>query len=223
VSKEAKIRKALKLYRSILKLDEEHLSLGFRDLDKPVQQGWILTFRLSDEYNRRADQTFWTEMLNLIQNTFVSPDKMFMERSYSSKSNKSKWKRHKLQPKSLSECEYDKLHWKQKKHFNRVLRNRYSWGTFKKDEWVYEIKTNFLSEKVEPNMVTRVPIKSSQIDSELKELWNKIDSNGYWGLICREMGWSTYDDWGHEGKERKLKEDKMRIDKLIAQQRYDEI
>ncbi|MBC7862978.1 MAG: hypothetical protein IAF38_08375 [Bacteroidia bacterium] len=63
-------------------------------------------------------------------------------------------------------------------------------------EFVFEFTKPWMFElKVEPNFITHQLVINPKIESELKELYNRIEKNNLWPKIGKLLGWDQSDDW----------------------------
>lgn len=183
-------KKLLALYRKKIKLAKAKKSYNWIELDKPERYGYCRFFVVREDIAKGFPKMLpiLNDILKVCNDTIISRDKKFLKRDYNTK---------KMVPiihqlKDLSLSEYSKL--PSDKH-RELFKADYRYYNNKRylvytliDSWMFSLKTK-------TNYITHRFLIDPKLDSELKEIENKIERNNLWPQIANAFSW----DWSHHG------------------------
>jgi hypothetical protein len=168
-------KQLIHLYKELKDVVRQQRNLGYRDLDPPVQRGWKRSFVLRPDVAASPHAAFFTALLEKANTTTFSHRKDFKikRRRHGKKVYVDKPQR----LRSFYNYEFVKLKLmnKEKPYF--------------KEDWEYNLWNGELQRvylftepwrfvlKVQPNMITKVPIIDPQLRSREKELDNYFERN----------------------------------------------
>jgi hypothetical protein len=181
----------ISLWKKKMKLMQGKRALNWVELSKPERWGYKRFFVLREDVAKSREAEFLKGILKLVQNTVFSRDKKFEYKDYKTKKKlpieqSVGFIAHKDWNKLIAE---NKLTEKQKNCFE--VRWRFNKGG-KSGYWVYVlIKDYMFVTKVQLHYVTHRLIINPQLESELKELSNRIETQGLWPKISKVFGWSN--------------------------------
>ena len=176
------------------------------ELPKPIRAGYKRFFVLRDDIARSTKEAAIYKPLLKWMNTVVrSSNKKFMVKQ---------WRRKNYVPITqglhvISHSDWNKkveptLTLKQKSLFMKVWHPNTARRNGKTinapgGEWKYIFtKPWVFVYKIEPYYHTHRILVNPQIESELKEIWNKIDTNNLWPKLYKQWGGRTYFDYDWE-------------------------
>ena len=180
-------------------------------LPKPVRAGYERFFVLRDDIVRSPDVSVYRPLLQWVNTTVTSRNKDFMYKD---------WKTKKKKPieqsiKSISHTDWIKkveptLTVKQKSmflpvwHHNTTRRNGKTVmapGGY----WTYEFQKSWVFVyKIQPYFHTHAVIINPQIESELKEIYNRIETHHLWPKFIKIFGWDDNRDWDWESARQRI-------------------
>lgn len=191
IDKKEEEKSLISLWKKKMKLLEGKRSFNKVELPKPERWGYKRFFILRDDIAKSRDSLFYNQLLVHIQNVILSRDKKFEYKDY--KTKKRLPIHQELKPidhKDWNKLIKDgKLSDKQQACFQQVWKqNKFGKGgsyvfEFTKP-WMFVLRT-------EPYYLTHRTVVNPQLESELRELSNKIDSQNLMPKISKVMGWSN--------------------------------
>lgn len=176
------------LYRKKIKLAQAKRAYNWIKLDKPERYGYRRFFVIREDIAKGFPNMvpILNDILKICDIPVISRDKNFLTRDY--KTKKMIPIIHKLKELSLSE--YSKL--PSDKH-RELFKAEYKYYNNRQvlvytiiDSWMFSLKTKH-------NYITHRFLIDPKIDSELKEIENKIERNNLWPQIANAFSW----DWSH--------------------------
>lgn len=194
-------RDLMRLWRKQLRLWDASRACNIVELEKPIRRGWKRFFVLRPDIARSPEAKVVRPLLALVNNTILSRDGSFMEKSWKSKVKKPieqgiSYVRHE---------EWNKvekgLTLKQKSMFDKIYHQHYHKGRPTGGHWGWHFQKPWMFvHKVEPYYVTHRIVINPQLESETKELYNRIYASGknfrIWKILGQNQG--NYDhDWGN--------------------------
>ena len=181
----------ISLWKKKIKLMQGKHALNKVELPKPERWGYKRFFVLREDVANSKEAEFYKGILKLVQNTVLSRDKEFLYKDYKTKKKLPIEQHignisHKDWNKMIAE---NKLTAKQQACFElRWYFNKNGKSGF----YVYElIKDYMFVYKVQPHYITHRFIINPQLESELKELSNRIEKQNLWPKIGKVFGWSN--------------------------------
>jgi hypothetical protein len=186
----------ISIWRKKIKLMNGKRSLNRIELEKPERWGYVRTFTLRDDIAKSKEADFYRGLLKLVQIEVFSRDKKFEYKDYKTKKKlpidqQLGFITHKVWNKLIVD---GKLTDKQKACFElRWKMNKYT----RHGEWVFEFtKPWMFVYKVDIHYLTHRTVIDPQLESELRELENKIVNQNLMPKISKLMGWSNgWKDW----------------------------
>lgn len=195
-------RDLLRLWRKQLNLWNANRAYNIVQLEKPIRRGWIRFFILRSDIARSPDAKIIKPLLPLINNTILSRDGSFMSKPWNSKVKKS------IQQ-SISHVRHEEwnkaektLTIRQKNMFDKIYHQHYHKGRPSGGYWGWHFQKPWMFvHKVEPYYITHRVVINPQLESETKELWNRIYASGKIHKIRKIVGQTnSYRDdydWGN--------------------------
>lgn len=195
-------RDLLRLWRKQLNLWKADRVCNIVQLEKPIRRGWIRFFVLRPDISRSPDGKVIKPLLPLVNSIVQSRDGSFMYKPWNSKVKKPiqqgiSYVRHEQWNKVEKT-----LTIKQKSMFDKIYHQHYHKGRPTGGHWGWHFhKPWMFVHKVEPYYVTHRVVINPQLESETKELWNRIYASGKIHKITKILGegygYRDDYDWGN--------------------------
>ncbi len=191
--------------RSLRKIKND---LPFIDLEEPYQKGWKRFFILRDDVARSNAADFFNNILHKINTVKYSYRKDFKKRKRV-KGKKADVLREQF-TKALDQNEFGKLNFIEKEAAY------FSWQLVKvrcSDKYVKMLVFNEpwrFTLKIIPNIITQVKMIDVQLESQIRELDNYMESNNLEPKINKAKSRHTKHKWDYDTKE-KYKFEKMNV------------
>lgn len=193
--KQKEEKSILGLWRKQTRLWNAKRNLNKIELEKPRRHGYKRFFILRDDVAKGRDASIYRPLLKYLQTFVYCKDKKFLRKDYKTK---------KMVPieqsiQSIDHRSYNKIEptltEKQKVLFERYWRQNPI--NPKNGEWRYRFKKPWMFvEKIEPHYITHVIEIDPTLESQLREILNKIEANNMMPKINKMMGWNkNYDDY----------------------------
>lgn len=206
LQKERDAKQMLSMWSRYLKLvNSKRGNVELVELPKPVRSGYVRFMVLREDVARSEDARLYAPLLAELQKYQYSKNKDFLKKDYKT----GKMVSMEYEPKQITHKRWNELNsgpnkltakqvamfdqfWIQDRDYRgRMLKSgKYVW-VFKK-MWAFKIK-------VQPNYITHRMLINPKLESELKELYDKIYGSAYLGpKVFKLMGWkwtSDRDDW----------------------------
>ncbi len=181
-------------------------NLPFVNLEEPYQKGWKRFFILREDVARSNVANFFENILQKINTVKYSARKDFKKRKRV-KGKKADVLREQF-TKPLTQTEFDKL------CFTDKETAYFSWELIKQNYSNKYVKMLVFNEawrftlRIEPNIITQEKLIDVQLESEIKELANYIESNNLEPKINKAKSRHTKYKW-HNDTKKKYKFKKM--------------
>lgn len=205
ILKKSKEKSLISLWKRKTKLFNAKRKLNRVELDKPIRSGYKKFFVLRDDFSRSEDAKMYLAILPYIQKTVYSRNDEFLTKDFKTK----KWVdiQHNLSTIShkkwneISETLSDK-----QKNLFRIFWRQTSDKNPKIGNWEYRLVKDFMFvPKVEPHYKTHSIVLDPDLESELKEIDNKIERNNLMPKLGKSLGWSTnYKDYYNETRRNQM-------------------
>jgi hypothetical protein len=193
-------KKLLSIWSRYMKLlSSKRNNVEIVELDKPVRSGYHRFFVLREDVARSDDAPLYKKLLVEMQSHQYSKNKEFLYKSYPS--NKLVPMEHNLsfiEHKRWNELNYTP---KQAAMFDQLwIQHRDVRGRLTKSgRYVFAFKKPWaFVAKVQPHYITHRIVINPQLESEIKELYDKIYHAHVGPKLFKLMGWkwsSDHDDW----------------------------
>lgn len=197
-------------HKHLIQLNKEHRALwkkkqnlGWQPLVPPVQKGWKRFFVLRDDVAKSKHAAFYENILVKINTWDWSHHKDFMVKSRRFGKKKYKVKGQKLLQPDL--CHFAKLEFTDgEKQFFHPEYFSDKWRDTPTIRLVFNEPWRFVL-RVRPNMIDKVRVLDSEIESRMKEIDNYFDRNHYDHVLIRILnGHGRYNCWkGYEKEKEK--------------------
>lgn len=178
-------------------LNSKRNNVTIVELPKPIRKGYTRFFILREDISKSDDASFYKKFLPEIQSRQYSSNKDFERKEYPSK--KMVPMEHSIQPiehKRWNELNYSP---KQAAMFEKIWKynTNFHGKVLKTGRFVYVFKKPWMFvPKVEPHYVTHKILINPDLESQIKELSNKIDRNNLGPKASKLMGWKWgWRDW----------------------------
>lgn len=213
----ARDKHLLSLYKEYNKLENLQREAPLIELDEPYQRGWVRSFRLREDAQRREDRDTLLEILERVNVKQYCRKGTFMQKNR--KTGKVVPIGH--NPKRYSRKEWSRLDWKEehRKYFDMRLVSEPNI----KGEWVLNhryvfIYPFYLESYIEKHFITHRRVATPEIDARLAEIDNFFDQVQALSRIYNIKGWTWH--WRYE-KDHKKRERDLAI-KTGLEEYYDE-
>ena len=158
-------------------------------LEKPIQTGWLRTFKLRDDCSRRNDAAAYKTICKEIARSCFCRKQTFLDK-----------KGDEVKPtlRIIGEGEWDKLGWPEyyKKYFAFGNWSIYKYGLKQTVKgWKFWREYYFVDDDITPYFITHQRVKMPDVETRIAELNRFIEQNN---------GWKTYGHykkgsyWGHD-------------------------
>lgn len=161
--KEKEVRKLENRLNLLRSIDRK---LGYVTLENPLRAGWERSYTFIPSVTFRDDYDSLLEVLALIQETVVSPNKEFIRK------RGERIKPIEQSPRYINKDKFLSLSRKQQSYFTPVLK-RVGWLREYHHVWVFN-RENWLTFKVEAHYIRKVKLFDEEINSEIAYLMNKL-------------------------------------------------
>ena len=215
----ARDKHLLSLYKEYNKLNSLQREAPLVELDEPYQRGWVRSFRLREDAQRREDRDTLLEILERVNVKQYCRKGTFMQKNR--KTGKVVPIGH--NPKRYSRKQWSELDWKEeyRKYFDMRLVSEQNI----KGEWVLNQRFVFIypfyfESYIEKYFITHRRVATPEVDSRLEYVSRFLDNPTEWGRIHRLKGWKHNWHWGYE-KDHKKREHHLAI-KTGLEEYYDE-
>ena len=185
--KTARDKKLIALNKEQYKIRDTLRNLGFEDLILPIQRGFKRTFVLRYDVAIGKHAQFYQEILNAINTVQYSYRKDFRVKKRRRGKNRYKIREQHLDLKSAWEFNKLELNDKQKELFTETeiyypdSKRTAKFFVFK-EPWRFVLK-------VMPNMITKVRIQDSELESRYDEIDRYLEKNNLNHQISHLKGW----------------------------------
>lgn len=185
-------KELISLWKKQARLMKGKRSLNWIELPKPERWGYKRFFVLREDIAKSREAEFYKGILKLVQNTVLCRDKKFEAKDYETKTRKPIIQH----IASIGHSDWNKLDAegkltnKQKMMFTQVWKtNKGGRGGY----WVFEFNKPWMFvTKIQPHYITHRILINPQLESEIRELENKIERNNLWPKIGKLKGWRSY-------------------------------
>lgn len=179
-------KKLMSMYRRKLRLIEARRAYNWVELEKPERHGYKKTFEVREDIAKGFPNMLpvLKDILKLCNYEITSRDKKFLRRDY--KTKKMVPVEHKLKyimPREWEKLPSDKHRSLFKLEYMHTLAGKPFQAYVVDDQWM------FVS-KIRPYYITHRLVLDPKLDSELKEIENKIERNYLWPQLANEFSWS---------------------------------
>lgn len=178
------------LWRKQLKLFQASMKRNLVELDKPIRNGYMRFFVLREDVAKSREAHVYRQILPLLQHKVWCSNKKFLTKSYKTK----KFVPMEQALKDIEHKEWNKLQLteKQKALFKQVWRqNKYNPKT---GRYTFEfIKPWVFVYKIEHHYKTHQLIMDPDLESELAQINNTINSQRLWPKFGKILGWRMND------------------------------
>jgi len=181
----------ISMWKKKMKLMQGKHALNWVELPKPERWGYKRFFTLRDDVAKSKEADFYRSILGLVQNTVLSRDKEFLYKDYKTK--------RKLPIEqyvnTISHKDWNKLLAENKLTAKQQACFEQRWKPIKNGRggaWEFTLVKDYMFVyKIQPHYITHRLIIDPQLESELKELSNRIETQNLWPKIGKVFGWSN--------------------------------
>jgi hypothetical protein len=188
-------------------------ALNWVELPKPERRGYKRYFVLREDVAKSKEANFYRTILSFIQKTVLCRDKNYEYKDHTSKAKKPIMQ----YVKDIDLREWNKLVLENKLTPKMQMQFERKWKTTtpNRGHWVYEFKKPWVyAFKIAPHYITHRILINPQLESELRELENRIEKQNLMPKISKIMGWRNgYRDFS--ARRNKLIEDAT--DKMLRE------
>lgn len=220
-------KELIALWKRKMRLSDGRRALNWVELSKPEKWGYKRFFVLREDVAKSREADFLNGLLKLVQSTVISRDKKFERKDYKTKKKmpihqEINYIDHKTWNKLIAD---GKLSEKQQSFFEKRWKmNRFGRGGF----WAFEFSKPWMFvTAIAPHYITHRMIIDPQLESEIKELSNRIETQNLWPKISKAFGFSNNGWKDYVNRIQKILEDeteKMIMTEIDAHRtRYDDI
>jgi hypothetical protein len=186
------VKAAFALSKEEKNLREAQRKLGWLPLTTPYHHGWVKTYELTFPKNATTyDRQYWNELHDLINQSAWCANADFRFKDW-----KGRWKDVVLEPKFLTEEQFNKLDPKFHKVFEKKYKPIYHNGPvlpfFHLIEHIYR---NYLKEKKYKRIVTHIRENDPEIESKLAYIYKKLYDEGLWRVAYPDASHNYRDDY----------------------------
>ncbi len=184
-------KELISLWKKKWRLMEGKRSYNKVELPKPERWGYKRFFVLREDVEKSKEANFFKGILKIVQNVLLSRDRKFEYKDYKTKTKKPILQEirsidHREWNKLIAE---NKLTEKQKSFFEQKWKSNERGGG---GRWVFEFKKPWVFvTKVQIHYITHRIIIDPQLESELRELSNRIERQNLEPKISKIMGWKN--------------------------------
>ncbi len=196
IVKKSKEKELISLWKRKMKLYDAKRNLNLVELENPIRSGYKKFFVLREDFARSDESSVYLGILPYIQKTVYCRNDRFLSKEFKTK----KWIDIPHDLKTISHKKWNEispnLTEKQKRMFQIFWKQTDPKNT-KIGGWEYRlIKQHMFVPKVEPHYKTHSVILDPDIESEIREIGNKIERNNLMPKLIKSLGWSNgYKYW----------------------------
>jgi hypothetical protein len=161
--KEKEVRQLENRLRLLQDIDRK---LGYVKLENPLRAGWERSYTFIPHVTFRNDYDELLQILDLIQETVVSPNKEFIRK------RGKRIKPIEQSPRYINKDKFLSLSRRQQSYFTPILK-RVGWLREYHYVWVFN-RENWLTFKIKAHYIRKVKLFDEEIDSEITRLMNKL-------------------------------------------------
>ena len=196
-------KELLSMWKKKLRLMMAKRNLRWVELPKPIRKGYVRTFVLREDVAKSKEGPFFKELLKHVNTKTYCMNKDFMTKPWNSK---------KKIPitqgiQGIYHDTWNKLNLtdKQKSFFEKVWKQDPK--NPKAGHYVFEFTKPWMFEtKIFPHYVTHTLLLDPQLESELREITNKIETNGLMPKLGKMLGWTMNYKYWEEVKQKLIKD-----------------
>lgn len=200
-------------------LREAKRKLGWVELEVPYQKGWKRTCKLREDILNREDAKFLQIALDIVNTETFCRNQDFKRKNFRTGVIEDIPHQFKpIYPNNISTLPQD-IQIRFSKYFSPIFTTT-RWGG-EKMHYRLKMPDFYFVYDIIPNMITKERILDPEMESEIKEIENKINTIGGWNAICKALGQSKYNFYDDHEYEKKInKKFSFNIDQDLADLEY---